>query len=188
MGTHWKRLVNPDYLGAYSLDGKDRILTIGGVAVETVVGPNGKKEDCPVCRFRENEKPMILNRTNMKMIEKIYKTPIIENWAGKQIQIYPTTTKFGGDVVECLRIRPFAPKQEAIPPCDECGCVIEAFGKMSTAQLADYTLKKYGRALCGDCATIAAEAQKAQAAQNDALAAPENMEKPEEEAHEDHQD
>lgn len=180
MGTHWKRLINPDYLGAYSLDGKDRILTIGNVAVETVVGPNGKKEDCPVCRFREQEKPMVLNRTNMKMIEKIYKTPIIEEWAGKRIQIYPTTTKFGGDVVECLRIRPFIPKQDAIPPCSECGGEIGPVGKMNGMQLSNYTIKKYGRALCGECATIVAEAQKAEAARGDALS--------EEAAHEDHED
>lgn len=180
MGTHWKRLINPDYIGAYSLDGKDRILTIGSIAIEAVVGPNGKKEDCPVCRFREPEKPMILNRTNMKMIEKIYKTPIIEEWVGKQIQIYPTTTKFGGEIVECLRIRPFVPKQDATPPCDECGCEIAPVGKMTAVQLADYTIKKYGRALCGECATIVSEAKKAEAARGDALS--------EEVAHEDHED
>ena len=33
--THWKRLINPDYLGAYSLDpGKDKILTIKAVKLE----------------------------------------------------------------------------------------------------------------------------------------------------------
>ena len=43
--THWKKLTNPDYLGAYSLeDGKDIVLTIERVQVETVTGPEGKKE------------------------------------------------------------------------------------------------------------------------------------------------
>ena len=34
--THWKRLINPDYLGGYSLDpGQDKILTIGQVRKDT---------------------------------------------------------------------------------------------------------------------------------------------------------
>ena len=45
--THWKKLTNPDYLGAYSIeDGKDLILTIAYVRQEKVIGTDGKKEDC----------------------------------------------------------------------------------------------------------------------------------------------
>ena len=41
--THWKRLINPDYLGAYSLDpGKDKILTIKVVKREMITGTGGK--------------------------------------------------------------------------------------------------------------------------------------------------
>ena len=42
--THWKKLSNPNYLGAYSIeDNKDLILTISKVQQETVTGPDGKK-------------------------------------------------------------------------------------------------------------------------------------------------
>ena len=44
--THWKRLTNPDYLGAYALeDGKDMIVTIKNVSVQSITGQNGQKED-----------------------------------------------------------------------------------------------------------------------------------------------
>ena len=37
--THWKKLSNPDYLGAYALDpGKDLIVTIQSVGEERVTG------------------------------------------------------------------------------------------------------------------------------------------------------
>ena len=49
---------------------------------------------------------MILNRTNCKIISKLYDSPYIEDWAGKQITIYASTTKLAGEVVECLRVRP----------------------------------------------------------------------------------
>ena len=39
--THWKKLQNPDYLGAYSLDpGKTLIVTIKLLKKEVVTGPD----------------------------------------------------------------------------------------------------------------------------------------------------
>ena len=149
--THYKKLINPDYLGAYSLDpGKDMVLTIKSVGRETITGAGGKTEDCPVCRWVENQKPMILNVTNMKTIAKMY-GPYIEHWAGKRVQIYASTTKFGGDTVECLRIRKDPPEDVKIP-CEECGQMITPAFSMSVSQLAAYTKKKYGKNLCAECA------------------------------------
>lgn len=168
--THWKKLVNPEYLGAYSLeDGQDMVLTIRSVGVETVVGAQGKKEECTVARFDGSGKPMILNRTNMKMITKLYKTPYIEDWAGKRVQVFQDVTKMGGETVECLRIRPFVPKTNDAEVCEACGAIIGASGKMNGAQVAAYTVKKYGKMLCGSCATAETERKKAAEMARDAL-------------------
>ena len=150
--THWKRLINPDYLGAYSLDpGKDMILTIRSVNREMITGTGGKQEECTVCRWEENQKPMILNRTNCKTISKVCGSPYIEQWAGHRIQIYATTTRMAGETVECLRIRDKAPEDVQIP-CEECGQFIQPAFSMSATQLAAYTKKKYGKKLCAECA------------------------------------
>lgn len=104
--THWKKLVNPEYIGAYLLNpGEEKILTIKNVVRQDVIGSDGKKEKCTVAHFVEPEKPMILNRTNAKIISKIYDTPYIEEWAGKKIKIYATKVKAFGELVECLRIK-----------------------------------------------------------------------------------
>lgn len=111
--THYKKLINPDYLGAYSLEaGKDMVLTIKSVAKENVKGHGGKVEELTVARFKEIKKPMVLNVTNCKTIKDIYSTPYIEEWEGKKIQVYGTEVKFGGEMVEALRIRPIIPKTE----------------------------------------------------------------------------
>ena len=150
--THWKKLINPDYLGAYSLDpGKDMILTIRSVKKEMITGTGGKQEECTVCHWAENQKPMILNVTNCKTISKMLKTPYIENWTGHRVQIYATTTRMGGETVECLRIRPEAPEDVSIA-CEECGQFITPAFSMSPSQLAAYTKKKYGKKLCAECA------------------------------------
>ena len=158
--THWKKLTNPNYLGAYSIeDGKDLILTIDYVKEEPVIGPEGKKENCVVCHFRENCKPMILNATNMKMITKIHKTPFIENWHGKMIQVGIEKVKAFGDITDALRVRNFIPKTKKVEKvvCECCGDEVKAMGGRSAEQLAAYTKEKYGTVLCSKCATEAAK-------------------------------
>ena len=155
---HWKRLINPDYLGAYSLDsGNDMILTIKSIGRETITGTGGKKEECPVCHWQENQKPMILNTTNLKTIAKMYGSDY-DQWPGKRVQIYASTTKFGGDTVECLRIRKDPPEEVQIP-CEECGQMITPAFSMNVSQLAAYTRKKYGKTMCAECAKAKKEEQ-----------------------------
>lgn len=151
--THWKKLTNPDYLGAYALDdGKDVVLTISYVREEKVTGSDGKKDDCVVCHFSERVKPMILNSTNMKTITKLFGTPYIEDWSGRRIQIGIEKVKAFGDVVDALRVRKFIPA-ENVPKCESCGGEIQPRGNNSAEQIAAYTKKKYGQALCSTCAT-----------------------------------
>jgi len=139
--THWKKLTNPDYLGAYSIEnGSDLIATIKSVALENVTGADGKKEQCTVIRFAEDLKPFICNRTNAKTISKIYDTPYIEDWTNKKIQLYATTVKAFGEQVEALRIRTFAPKSEEY----KCECC----GKIINKSIFDGSKAKYGKAIC----------------------------------------
>lgn len=120
--THWKKLVNPEYIGAYSLeDGKDLTVSIEKVIREMVTGDGGKKEECTVA-YLVGQKPLILNRTNSKTITKIYNSPYIEDWAGKKITLYATTTRVAGETVECLRIRPTIPKEEDFTKEIEAEC------------------------------------------------------------------
>ena len=162
--THWKKLSNPNYLGAYSIeDGNDLILTISAVRQEEVIGTDGKKEECIVCYFSDSPKPMILNSTNAKMIQKLLNTPYIEQWAGHKVQIGVEKVKAFGDVVEALRVRKFLPKAVSIK-CESCGGDIIASNGMSPDQLAAYTSKKYGKKLCAVCAAKAAKEKTEQAA------------------------
>lgn len=160
--THWKKLANPNYLGAYSIDdGKDLILTVRKVVQETVIGADGKKEDCIVCYWQENQKPMILNVTNCKTIQKLLSTPYIEQWAGHRLQIGVEKVKAFGDLVDALRIRKKLPAAAEAPiGCADCGQVIAPAYNMTASQLAAYTEKQYGRKLCAACAKKAKEAGK----------------------------
>ena len=112
--THWKKLHNPDYIGAYAIEpNTEPIVTIKSAGVESVTGASGKKEDCMVVHFVERwAKPLICNVTNSKTITKVTGSPYIEEWSGKKIQIYVASINAFGEEVEAIRIRPKAPKIE----------------------------------------------------------------------------
>ena len=163
--THWKKMVNLDYLGTYALeDGKDLTVAIDYVRRENVTGNNGRSEQCMVAHFMGDLKPMILNRTNAKTITKVLGSPYIEDWAGKSITLYADTTRFGGDIVECLRVRPYAPRQPERAEvartanvssdliCENCGAAIAAAYGKAAEVVAEQTKAKYGKRLCAKCA------------------------------------
>lgn len=113
--THWKKNFNYNYLGSYSLnEGQEVTLTIEKINLEMVQSPNGGKDECTVVHFKEDvngeRKPMILNKTNCKIIEDLYNTPYIEEWKGKKITLFvdPNIKAFG-ETVEALRIKPIKP-------------------------------------------------------------------------------
>lgn len=153
MKTNWKNLANYDYLGAYSLnDAQEVTLTISNVKRERVTNNGGSSEDCIVAYFEEKTvddiivKPMVLNKTNCKTISELYHTEYVEDWIGKKITVYATTTKFARDVVPCLRIRKEVP-QTIVYKCSICG-------KEIPKATYEGTIKKYGVALCSkECLT-----------------------------------
>lgn len=109
--THWKKLHNPNYLGAYALEpGKDLTVKIKDVRQENVTGPNGT-EECLVLHLYE-QKPLILNVTNSKAIAQALQSNYIEDWAGQHIALYIATVSAFGQTVDAVRVRPVAPRIE----------------------------------------------------------------------------
>lgn len=159
--THWKSMTNPNYLGVYSLpECRDIILTIKSVGQELVMGADGSKEECVVMHFHEPVKPFICNKTNLKQITKLLKTPYVEQWYGHKIQIGNEKVKAFGDVVDALRVRSKLPQAqtEVATKCESCGNEIKSEGTLTSAQVAAWRKKKYGKALCSSCAEAEAKA------------------------------
>jgi len=168
--THWKKLSDPNYLGSWDFQkGEERTLTISRVVQEEVVDMEKVKKDakakksCIVAYFRENSKPMILNKTNCKTIQELYKTPIIEKWAGCAITIKVEKVRAFGKMEEALRVKskdaePESEPEQApqpvppsIPFCHDCNNEITALGKYTAEQIAAVNQKRYGVPLCAEC-------------------------------------
>ena len=154
--THWKKLNNPDYIGAYAFEpGETKTLAIQKVTREIVKGPDGKSEECTIVHWRESEKPLILNVTNAKAIQKVSGTPYIEKWPGVRVIIGVEAVKAFGEVVEAVRVKKTKPQQSAQTPqeyiCADCGKPIVAAGGFSAAGIAKSTHDKFNAMLCLEC-------------------------------------
>lgn len=108
--THFKKLINPKFAGAYSLtEGEQKTLTIKSVYAEKVKGQGGAEETCLVVSFVEDFKPIIANSGNRKTIASLYGN-YIEDWQGQRITLYLQKEKWGGTWDHILRIQPIRPK------------------------------------------------------------------------------
>lgn len=94
-----------------------RILTVKDVTKENVSLPTQPKKERGVMFFRELEKGMVLNTTNLKRAEKALGSDDTDDWVGKKICVYfDENVEFGGELVGGLRVRPAnrpAPKPQA---------------------------------------------------------------------------
>lgn len=90
------------HLEAADLDPKvDTVVTIESVQMETI---GEDKIDRGTLKFKEFPRTMVLNRTNLKRcIEHLGDDASL--WIGKQIELYPSETDFGGRTVPCIRVR-----------------------------------------------------------------------------------
>lgn len=142
--THWRDLQddrkNPG-LYAEHLAGADRVLRISAIRAGQLVGEKGRKTRKPMICFEGVDLPLAANVTNCKMIAKLLGTAVIEEWVGRWITLYPTTTTMDGETYECIRVRPKLPT----PPKD---------GKGGAAQVREIALEELTAAIDA-CATSA---------------------------------
>ena len=95
-------LCPPPHLTAADLNGGDLTVTIKRVGFADV---GEAKETKGVIYFEEFGRGMVVNATNRKRIEGWHGLETDE-WTGKKITLYPSETEYGGQTVECIRVRP----------------------------------------------------------------------------------
>ena len=113
--SDYRALFDNEYLGAWDLAGRDVVVTISKVRGVEITGEGGRKSKKPVLNFEGKAKAMISNKTNSKAIAGLYGNDTTQ-WVGKRITLYPTQTAFGGQTMDCIRVRPQAPQVKPEEP------------------------------------------------------------------------
>lgn len=88
------------------------IVTVGKIGKVNLAKEGDAEEMKWAIRFKEFQKPMLLNSTNIKLLEKACGSDDTDDWVGKEVILYnDENVTFGGQVVGGLRIR----RQQAAP-------------------------------------------------------------------------
>jgi hypothetical protein len=116
--THFKKLMNPNYLGSWDFtndDGtyREEVVTVRATRKETVFDGRGNSEELPVVFFDGLKMGMVMNSTNMKTLAMSTGSPYIEDWVGKPIGIRVEQVRAFGDTHDALRL--FQPKGQKLP-------------------------------------------------------------------------
>lgn len=91
------------FLKADILKGRKVTLTIKNIDVEALTGENNKAEPKVIVAFVERPLELVFPKTNAECIKRMFGAdPHLA--IGKRITLFPTTTKFGRETVECIRV------------------------------------------------------------------------------------
>jgi hypothetical protein len=108
---HYELIYPSEFVKAADLRGRDVTVRIVRVDMEMLNLPGmSRKEPKAVATMASRagktlEKRFVLNKTNLKLIAGVTGQKRVADWKGKEITLYPTTTKCKGEIVECLRVR-----------------------------------------------------------------------------------
>jgi len=91
------------YLRASDLDG-DTPVTMKSLIMEEI-----NEDKKPVLYFREEAKGLVLNKTNGKIIGRLFGEEV-DDWIGQRIVLFPTEVDFRGETVDAIRVRPQIPE------------------------------------------------------------------------------
>jgi hypothetical protein len=108
----YRSFYDRNYIYAFDLLGRDICVTVSEVKAAKVKDTEGKEQKKPILFFEESKegRGLVLCKTNGATIAALYGNNT-ENWIGKRITLFPTTTQAFGKTVECVRVRPSVPKQ-----------------------------------------------------------------------------
>lgn len=94
--------------------GKAVLWTIHGLEKVNVAKEGAEPEHKWALTFHESDKPLVLNATNIQLLEKILGDDT-DLWTGKRVVLYvDPNVSYGGKIVGGIRVR--APKPGAVPP------------------------------------------------------------------------
>jgi hypothetical protein len=110
-------MIESKYLKQSDVD-EDRVVTVVKVGKANVAKEGEEPEYKWLIRFKEFNKPMVLNSTNIKRLAKACASDDTDEWVEKQVVLYvDPDVEFAGNVVGGLRVRAHkAPPKSVMPP------------------------------------------------------------------------
>jgi hypothetical protein len=113
--THFMKFINHDYLGSHDLaDGNGGYVevtaTFERISNEKLHNGNGELNDCTILHFAECKPIIVRTKKKLRSFEKLFGSPWIEDWVGKQVTLYVTKERCFGEMMDVVRWKSPVPK------------------------------------------------------------------------------
>lgn len=154
----WEKVLDPNFINAEIIGpvGSERVVTIKDIIDAEAFNQKIQKNELKRTLVLEECKPMVLNKTNIKTLIKLFGDESPEKCIGKKIILYVVNVKVGGHPTTGIRIKEYV---EEVIKCADCGNPIKGAAGKTAKELSQIALRNCGRALCLDCMKKVKEAQ-----------------------------
>lgn len=101
------------WLSAADIPDGGMIVTIETYEME-IIGQGEKKQNKPVLYFKEDVKPMVLNKTNGGVLTQVLGSDEMDDWIGKEVTLIAREVEFQGELIDAVRVQ--VPKKKTARP------------------------------------------------------------------------
>lgn len=146
----WEKIIDPNFINAELIgeEGTEKVVTIKDIDYMECFDNKSKSKIQKQAVSFEECKPMILNKTNAKMLKKLF-SPNDDDpklCIGHKIILYVVSVKAGGQPTTGIRIKEYSEEK-----CSECGKAILPKAGKTVSELIEISNRNCGRQLCLAC-------------------------------------
>lgn len=146
----WEKVIDPNFINADLIGevGAEKIVTIKNIDFAECFDQKTNSKVQKQSLFFEECKPMVLNKTNAKMLKKLF-SPNSDDpslCVGHKVILYVVSVKVGGKMTTGIRIKEFSEIK-----CDECKETIVPYSGKTIAEIIDISNRNFNKCLCGKC-------------------------------------
>lgn len=146
----WEKVIDPNFISAELIGttGAEKVVTITNIDFAECYDEQTKKKVQKQTVFFQECKPLVLNKTNAKMLKKLF-SPNSDNpsdCVGHKVILTVESIKAFGKMTDAIRIKEYSETK-----CEECGAVILPMSGKSVADLVDISKRNCNKILCVAC-------------------------------------
>lgn len=155
----WEKVIDPNFISAELIGevNAEKVVTIKDIDYMEYFDKKTNSKHTGRAVIFEECKPMILNKTNAKMLKKLF-SPNDDDprlCIGHKIVLYVVACKVGGQETTGIRIKEYSEEK-----CEECGQAILPKAGKTVAELIEISKRNCGKQLCISCMQKTAAKEK----------------------------
>ena len=155
----WEKVIDPNFICAELIGevNAEKVVTIKDIDFMECYDQRSKTKLQKQAVAFEECKPLILNKTNAKMLKKLF-SPNDDDprlCIGHKIVLYVVACKVGGQETTGIRIKEYSEEK-----CEECGHAILPKAGKTVAELIEISKRNCGKQLCLACMQKVAKEKK----------------------------